>query len=607
VLKKSTTGSEREVLFRLRAQGDKNNPREFKRMGDEALKTQKTIDDGVRNSAKVRKQVTDQSTREQQKADRDAEREADRLHKRHRERQLERAKRNREVRDEEERKVKSAEEQAAKDRKKAYEDDLKESIRVGNEKTKEANKAARDRQKAERQAIREQEQAAARARAAQQRSIEGTRQMIEGSLKLGRALALTGAVGEKEMEKVVQTLLKVQIAMDGVRGGMDLVQGLGKTAIGGRVLGMLGGSGPVLAGAAAAASWATVLKLVYETLSGSASKLGSWTNKIAEAEVGVVNFIAKMMGFDPLGDKAVEKAEKRRALLQDQLSTTERLGGERVVRQAAIDQIRREGTDASLEMRNANDPTKILQSRRGEALTRLGQAESFERQSVRDNEFNTGANRVSEVEIARSIQQQVEAYREMRDLKRQEWDIRREANSRDKDTQMATIQSYRQQLDLVRQRRREILNDQRSMLASVAESDPATRNRAAYAFDKIQRGETLTPEEAAAAKPFATERERRRIEDAENKGFAQRNPNDRLSAHIRRQFDEERRRNAERERDAAEAIRSSQEQVTALHEQFKAYTETTVKGFGALTKLIEDSNIRLQDQLERNAIQAGGS
>ncbi len=207
------------------------------------------------------------------------------------------------------------------------------------------------------------EAATLRSEAAQRKFGLSMRQALndgaEGLASMVRGFGLLGLVGTKESEELAQGLLKVQAGFDLLRGGVKIYASLGQAAdayrakvaataaieqasalsrlrsgragmgsiagsyggqaIAGRGLAGAGvgaaGAGGALPAAAAAAVASIVVagKVIYESLTGSATKVGSWSNTIAESEVKFVNWIGKATGFfDLIGDKANEAREKRR-------------------------------------------------------------------------------------------------------------------------------------------------------------------------------------------------------------------------------------------------------------------------------------------------------
>src|SRR5690606_21104237 len=88
---------------------------------------------------------------------------------------------------------------------------------------------ARDREAAAKRAsaaeAREAKLAAGRIIGANARLREGFERTTEGALKLGRGIAMLGLTSEESMQKILQTMLRVQGVVDTVRGTMDLGRG----------------------------------------------------------------------------------------------------------------------------------------------------------------------------------------------------------------------------------------------------------------------------------------------------------------------------------------------------------------------------------------------
>lgn len=89
-----------------------------------------------------------------------------------------------------------------------------------------AEEAAKKQTAAVAKAYQEHESAVARGKAAEAALLGAFNQTTEGVLKLGRGFVMLGLVGEEDTKKVVAGLLKVQGAIDIVKGGLNLWQGL---------------------------------------------------------------------------------------------------------------------------------------------------------------------------------------------------------------------------------------------------------------------------------------------------------------------------------------------------------------------------------------------
>ena len=201
-------------------------------------------------------------------------------------------------------------------------------------------------------ALAEAARAQARFAGAKAQFSEAFTRSAEGVMKLGRGFALLGLVGEENLQKFKDSLLKIQGAFDMARGGLDLYVGLSKgvnayrqaieaatvaqkalaaaQALGGGgglggmakglggmrgllpgAAGVMGKGGMGIGAAAAAAPAATLaalaaavagvgaaamsavdgLKQVKQFGIGGGAAVGSWTDKVATSEVKVVESI----------------------------------------------------------------------------------------------------------------------------------------------------------------------------------------------------------------------------------------------------------------------------------------------------------------------------
>lgn len=209
-------------------------------------------------------------------------------------------------------------------------------------------------QELERQkAIKETADAAKRAAAIQREAFArvtgSVNSSIDAVMKLTRGFVLLGSVNETDTQKIMRNLMEVQGVIDTVRGGIDTVRGIhgtissmraagqaasaargvggvagavgtaGNVAAGaggllgaGRMAGMMGTAAayaaPVAAFAAAAASVGVAGKVIYESLTGSAKNINSWSMKIATAEVRV----AEMLHLRDDGTRKTERMQERR-------------------------------------------------------------------------------------------------------------------------------------------------------------------------------------------------------------------------------------------------------------------------------------------------------
>ena len=92
--------------------------------------------------------------------------------------------------------------------------------------TKATQQAATAQQKAYEQAGKEQARAASDMENAQRKVTDSFHMGAEGAIKMARGLAMVGLVGEKDLKKVLDGLIKIQAATDIVRGGLTLWRAL---------------------------------------------------------------------------------------------------------------------------------------------------------------------------------------------------------------------------------------------------------------------------------------------------------------------------------------------------------------------------------------------
>ncbi len=260
---KSAGDSGRDLLFTLRVGTDDALAAELKRFGDQVAKTQKQIWDGAAKAAeaslkkatsaaskagtggagtaeidrmtKARKAEDDKTLEQLKKVDAaysksmalrrssvDATlRDLDRATKRH---DAEAAKSAAALIRENERIVASARARAVRVKEAR---DREEAGRFGAARQS-GSEAARDQDRAFLNNARSAETAAARIHAAQMNIKEGAYNAFEGIARLGRGFAYLGITGEKETQKILEMLLKVEASWNLARGGIDIYMGLTK-------------------------------------------------------------------------------------------------------------------------------------------------------------------------------------------------------------------------------------------------------------------------------------------------------------------------------------------------------------------------------------------
>lgn len=197
---------------------------------------------------------------------------------------------------------------------------------------------------------------------------EGFNQTTEAVLKLGRGFTQLGLVGEKDMQKIVDTLLVVEGVINTTRGGIELYRGLSRAVEGYRTAllgaaaaekalsmargggvaagaaGLAGGGGigagaasgvaglagiaaPVAAGLAALASVGVAAVAVVDSFKqisqygiGAGAEVGSFTDTVATAEVKLLEWI----GVLDLGSRKVSQLEQARNANLQRLAGNER-------------------------------------------------------------------------------------------------------------------------------------------------------------------------------------------------------------------------------------------------------------------------------------------
>lgn len=87
-------------------------------------------------------------------------------------------------------------------------------------------KAADEQVKAIKKVAAEQEKFARVARQNQMAFAGALKQSAAGAMLLGRSLAMLGTLGEKDLEKVLRALVKIQMAYDSMRGAWQLIEGM---------------------------------------------------------------------------------------------------------------------------------------------------------------------------------------------------------------------------------------------------------------------------------------------------------------------------------------------------------------------------------------------
>lgn len=220
---------------------------EKERIAKKEADTKAKIDKkAAEDKAKLDKKSADDAIREAKREAAEIDREQDRLHQRHRMRQLERARRNR-----------TSREEAASN----FEglDSLRRNTRglPGSNGGGGMNFG---------------------------RSAGAINNLVGGASNLARGVAYSGLVGEKDSQKILDTLLKIEGGIATLHGGLSLGKGLGG-------LGMFGGSGgglaaaatPVAAFVAALVGAAAAINGIKRQITGEAMHNDSYEMKIGRA------------------------------------------------------------------------------------------------------------------------------------------------------------------------------------------------------------------------------------------------------------------------------------------------------------------------------------
>lgn len=300
----------RDIVFRLKAQADPGAKAAMDAFARNALNAQQTIDAAVEKSGQKKAAAAELYNGKSLAYWAKYSREID----------VELKKQSRAVERAAAQQLK-AQERAAKDATKAAEREYAQQVKAGEKAAadqlkaiergaKDAEKAAvrsaKAQQKATREAAKAQKEAAAQVASANQRMSAGFDKASEGIIKLGRGLAMSGMIGEENLQKLTDGLLKVQAASDLVRGGKDLIQGVSAMSSAGTAAGAAGGGGiaagvgavaaPALAAAAALASVALAATVAAEAWNGTADKAGSVSDSIGLMQTGIIGWVDSLPG-----------------------------------------------------------------------------------------------------------------------------------------------------------------------------------------------------------------------------------------------------------------------------------------------------------------------
>lgn len=611
MLKAAGSGSEREVLFRLKAIPDKDNPRAFRGLAEEALKSQKAIDDGVREGTRVRKREYDQHVKDHRKAIVEIEREEDRQHHRHRERQRSIAQQNRKRREDEARENEKALKEADRERQRLLDRGIREAKQAAREKERAERQAINARMREERTAANERERIARQEAAQHQRTLNGMKQIMGSSIQLGRAFAMSGLLGEESMQKMLDTLIKIQIATDLARGGISMAEGLGKMAAGGAAV----GGATMAGGIAAAGALASLPILAATTDTGANATAGAYT-WLAGLGVGMNNRgrnESEIKAYDAasaqrdtwyLGpyrqaaraEARTNRMEKWRAGLQGDIGRNEQLGARDVDARRFAEAIARENRQLDLQKRFGDDPLRMNAELMDDARARANRAGGVVRDAQRQNSDNPfAASRVSDTAIMAAMEDQVAAYEEQRDIKREEAAITERMHERNKASIRETIAGYAEQLELKKQEAKAINRGAVNQLLRIDAADPMQRARGLAALEKLDRGENLSREELPFIEQFGTAEEQRKAQ--ENRAAQVQDP---LADRVRNRQAADLEKNRRQQENLDEVIGQQSELYLELQSTFKEYTENSIKAIEGINAALQKAKADLkqkQDEL----------
>lgn len=646
MLKAAGSGSEREVLFRLKAIPDKDNPRAFRGLAEEAKRSQKAIDDGVREGTRVRKREFDQHVKDHRKAIVEIEREEDRQHLRHRERQRSIAQQNRKARETEARENEKALKEIERERQRWLDREIREAKQAAREKERADKQAINERMRAERTAANERERIARQEAAQHQRSLAGMKQIMGSSIQLGRAFAMSGLIGEQSMQKMLDTLIKVQIATDLARGGINLYEGIGKTKWGGAAMsgarglaGRMGGyamGGAAMAGGAKAASALGATSIGGGALALGGSVLGGIGGVAAMGYSGyhfgqdmfgdgadpnsaygrVANFYSGVgaqfhratgLGPRPFWDLAdsedkTARMTQGRSNLQAGLAANEARGIERTAARRRQEAAIMERRDLDLRKRFRNDPERLNAERLDDARDITNTATNFLSKAGAINKHAIGVSgRVAESDIFGALQDEVAGNQRILELTKEQAAIRQQANERDKASIRETIAGYSEQLEIKKQEAKAINSGALSRLLRIDASDPMQQARGLAALEKLDRGEKLTREELPFIEQFGTAEEQRKGQ--ENRAAQMQGP---LADRVRKQQAADLEKNHRQQENLDEMIKQQSELYIELQGNFEKFIENGIDAVANLNTKIEQGMQKLKEMQEANQIANDG-
>ena len=125
---------------------------------------------------------------------------------------------------------KAARRQAAADQKaqRAADREVADSVKRANQREAELRKSYEDRAKRQARLANDSENAAKRELEARYKLAESFRTGLSGAMQLGRGLAMLGIVGEKDTEKILKNLIRIQAAFDIMSGTVSIIVNVSK-------------------------------------------------------------------------------------------------------------------------------------------------------------------------------------------------------------------------------------------------------------------------------------------------------------------------------------------------------------------------------------------
>ncbi len=152
-------------------------------------------------------------------------------------------------------------------------------------------RAVKDTQQSQQRALSAHEQASGKLVAMNDQATEAFKMSLSGAMSLGRGVAMLGLVGEKDTQKLLEGLIKIQAAFDIMRGSIETVQGLTRAWKAYRA---------AVAAAAAARTTLTAAQTVGGVVSGAAGGMA------ARGRVAAGRSVAGDIGLAAAGNIAGE-------------------------------------------------------------------------------------------------------------------------------------------------------------------------------------------------------------------------------------------------------------------------------------------------------------